>query len=208
MAIPLVSWERVSYGFEGSRPLGLELSFSLQAGEALFIQGANGSGKTTLIRVLMGQLQALSGVSRVSVSSDRIGYLSQAQDKQCHIPMRLMDVLQVMDPRPNSKARALEWGLLSESQLAIAWNSASGGERQRTLLTAELLREPQLLILDEPMNHLDHESRVRVARALTRFQSTGLTPRGLIIVAHPGAGLGENWGLRNVKRLRLGQVSE
>ncbi len=177
----------LSYGTPPPRPkvLALGLSFELRSGEVLRVRGPNGSGKSTLLRVLLGMQRPLSGHLDLRVPLDLTALVPQLQSLGLHLPMTLKDVLRIALPEENLNERVLQTGLLEESHLRLQWNTASGGEKKRTLLARALLREPALLLLDEPMNHLDALSRARVAQALKDYIEGGAR-RAIVLITHEG----------------------
>jgi ABC-type molybdenum transport system ATPase subunit/photorepair protein PhrA len=106
---------------------------------------------------------------------------------------------------PLSSDRIVQLGLLRPEQLHLDWNTASGGERKRALLSRLLLQDPTLLILDEPFGHLDPESYILVIRAIERFLTTPEGQRrekSALIVEH-GA-LPETLGRFDVVKIVVG----
>jgi hypothetical protein len=77
--------------------------------------------------------------------------------------------------------------LLSADRLPLAWNQASGGERQRTLLVREILGAPELLYLDEPFNHLDESSKKMIRGFLIQLLQAKDAP-AIVLVSHGGIG--------------------
>lgn len=184
-AFSLIDVSAVAYGAPGGKVLARDLSIRIEAGELLLVTGANGSGKSTLLRVLLEQLKPLAGSVKLSVERSRIALLPQLQNTEFHLPLTLRDVLEISMKRPVAEAEIIALGLLDRDQLDLGWNSASGGERKRTLLTRLLLASPKLLLLDEPMNHLDQESRERVRCAIVDFlRDDRRAPRGVVLVSH------------------------
>lgn len=179
----MLQLENLTYGAPNGKVLGKDLQLKMRAGELLFITGANGAGKSTLLRVLVGQMPVTSGSYRWDVSSDEIAYLPQLQSTAFHIPMTLWDVLRISRQGPLQEQDVLRWGLLERSQLQLAWNTASGGEKKRTLLTRALLHDPKVLILDEPLNHLDRKSREQVSQVLDVFMALD-GKRSIVLVSH------------------------
>lgn len=181
----LVKSERLTYGTPDGRVLQRGLNFSLEPGKLLLITGSNGCGKSTLLRMILGELNPMSGSVGVSKEPDKVAYIPQLENTEVHMPLTLGDVLTISHSDFDLK-RALSFGLLSEDQLDINWNTASGGERKRTLLTRILMREPDLLIFDEPMNHLDDLSRKIMMRVMSRFLNEEGKRRGILMVCHQG----------------------
>lgn len=190
----LIEIQNLSYTLPRGRELFRDLNLQLASGEALHIYGANGTGKSTLVSLLLGRIKPTKG--RVRRFSTRLGYLPQLQNLEFHLPLKLIDVLNTLSDS-FTEDRALKLGLLSRSQFELLWNTASGGERQRTLLTALLLEEPELLVLDEPLNHLDAVTREAVVQALGRYIG-GKEGRALVLVSHLSVHEIQRFGIRLV----------
>ncbi|MCB0417179.1 MAG: ATP-binding cassette domain-containing protein [Bdellovibrionales bacterium] len=183
----------LAYATPEGKLLGKGISFQLNQGETLLVEGPNGAGKSTLLKVLVGQHRPLKGTLTHHLPTSQIAYIPQLQNTEFHLPLCLGDLLPTSD-----LAAIADWGLLEASQLSLAWNTASGGERKRALLTRALLQKCTTLILDEPFNHLDRESKVQIQRALSRFISSG--DKALIVVSHE---VPNDW--QRLKRLVLGE---
>jgi len=176
----------LGYAIAGKTILN-NLCVELRSGQLLFITGPNGAGKSTLLKVLLGQFPRKSGDIRFFVPMDRIGYIPQLANTETHLPLTLRDVLKIsVDGLLNLDA-IFKLALIENRDLDLRWNTASGGERKRVLLTRALIKDPALLILDEPLNHLDSDSRTRTISALRDFlQSPNGLPKALILVSHDG----------------------
>jgi len=148
------------------------VNFELSSGEVLVVRGENGAGKTTLVRTLLG----MNGeATQLDNRFERIAYLPQLVEKEFFIPTSLRDLLESLG------VRELSTRLLSTAQWSRLWNQASGGERQKALLTAALARPADLYVLDEPFNHLDPASKIRVVEWMRELQGDGAA---FVLVAH------------------------
>jgi len=184
----LLDIKNLAFGPEGNL-LQDDLSFSVQPGQLTLISGPNGCGKSTLLRVILGQMQKLAGEVNFSIDRKNIGFIPQLENTEVHLPLVLSDVLRISSNGKLDREKVRSFGLLDPDILNIAWNTASGGERKRTLLTRTLMGDPQLLILDEPMNHLDPESRKVMMQTIVDFlsNSTEERPRAALMVCHHSA---------------------
>ena len=135
------------------RALVQDADLTLAAGKIVTLIGPNGAGKTTLVRSILGLIQIDAG--HIERAPDlRIGYMPQKLHLEASLPLTVARFLTL-----GGKARAdlneiLQ--LTGISHLAkSAMQSLSGGETQRVLLARALLRDPQLLVLDEPVQGVD-----------------------------------------------------
>ncbi|MEV5981713.1 ABC-F family ATP-binding cassette domain-containing protein [Streptomyces sp. NPDC052114] len=125
---------------------------TVSAGERLLIHGGNGAGKSTLLRTMAGVLEPDHGTV---VRRGRIGYLAQ------EIPVRRPTerVLEVFGsglglPEEEQRELLLSYGLFRARDLHVPVGSLSAGQRRRLALARLLARPADLLLLDEPANHL------------------------------------------------------
>lgn len=170
----------LSYGIMGKQPVVENLSFTLNRGEILQVKGPNGSGKSLLAKAILKRAHVFSGEINNSFTKTR--YLSQMQNKSAHLPYSLADVAFDREKKDFSSKLA-EVGLLEERHLSLAWNQASGGERQRALLTKFFSDSGELFILDEPMNHLDQRSRNIVREHIKKL--LGIKPEiAFLLITH------------------------
>jgi ABC-type Mn2+/Zn2+ transport system ATPase subunit len=160
----ILSAKNLSFGH--TRPIQRGLNFSVQAGECLWISGSNGTGKTLLGRVIAG-FHPYEG--QLHNTFRKVSYLPQVQEPLNHFPYQLRD----LSPKHY---------FLEPEQLDLAWNTASGGERQKALLDRTFQREGDLFILDEPFNHLDQASKQKLQIFLNEFFSR--EKKTLVLVSH------------------------
>ncbi|WP_312069809.1 ABC-F family ATP-binding cassette domain-containing protein [Lelliottia nimipressuralis] len=145
------------------------------------LRGPNGCGKSTLLKIILGELEPVSGTCRVSVQS---AYLDQ------HLSQ--LDLTQSVMTHLNLHDTPLEEGVLRSrlaqlqlgaDKVSLPLRELSGGERLKAALACVLWREEatQLLLLDEPTNHLDLASVQAIEAALAGF------PGALLVVSHDQA---------------------
>jgi macrolide transport system ATP-binding/permease protein len=126
------------------------------------VVGPNGAGKTTLLRVAVGELEALSGtVQRQGLAL----YVAQRTDDP---PEYFEDFIWAPD------ATVLKARLRVSEDWPDRWSTLSHGERKRAQIAVALWREPAVLALDEPSNHIDAEARRLLMQALNEFGGIGL----------------------------------
>lgn len=167
--MPLLRSEAFQLFTPQGRAINQPLSFAVNNGELLFITGKNGSGKSTLLRAFIGLHRFYQGNLTRELKRSEFAYLPQISEENLAIPVSLADIL-------NASFRRFEtFGLLSQEQLALAWNTASGGERRRTHLVRLFNQPSQCFLLDEPFNHLDCASIEILASLIKKRLSTSST---------------------------------
>ena len=194
--------ENIRLGFRNiSKRFGSNLvldqtALSIASHDCILITGKNGAGKTTLLRIIAG----LEKPGRCDVSLDDAG--PEAWDK---MRKRLLKTVMYLHQQPymlaGSLRRNIEYAARLNSSLvdressvnkAIQWAglegletqsaaSLSGGQQQRVALTRARLRDPRILLLDEPTANLDSESRERTMHMLQEFRDSGTA---IVIVSH------------------------
>lgn len=130
------------------------VSLTLEPGQIRGLIGPNGAGKTTLVRAVLGLLKPDSGTVWRTPKL-RIGYMPQKLQVDATLPLSVLRFLRLVPgvDRPRALAALEEVG--APQVLDSPLQSISGGELQRVLLARALLREPQLLVLDEPVQGVD-----------------------------------------------------
>jgi ATP-binding cassette subfamily F protein 3 len=153
--------------------------FTIERGEKIALVGRNGEGKTTLSRMLTGELSPTEGTIRVGANVN-IGYYAQNQDDLMDGNFTVFDTLDrvaVGDIRTRLRD-ILAAFLFRGGDIDKKVKVLSGGERSR-LAMARLMLEPyNLLVLDEPTNHMDMRSKDILKRAIMRYDGT------VVIVSH------------------------
>jgi len=176
-----VEVEVIAKGWPGmASPLFADLSFTLEAGKRLAIIGPNGSGKTTLLRTLIGDLAPDAGKVKWAERAT-IGYYPQDQTADFEKEMNLLEwMARWMQPGDDEQIVRATLGrlLFSGDETQKSVRVLSGGERGRMLFGKLMLQRTNVLVLDEPTNHMDMESIESLQLALELFAGT------LILVSH------------------------
>ncbi|CAG7648671.1 ABC-F family ATP-binding cassette domain-containing protein [Paenibacillus allorhizosphaerae] len=145
----------------------------LEYGEKVMLIGGNGSGKTTLLKLILGEEQADEGTVEMGARVE-VGYLAQQQ----YPPDRKKSVLDYFREEAGmeeGEARScLASYMFYGADVFKSVSSLSGGEWTRLRLALLVLCKPNLLILDEPTNHMDIASREALEESLAEFQGTVL----------------------------------
>jgi len=148
----LIQLEKVGKEYRHKTALhGIDLKIS--AGQIISLIGPNGAGKTTLARLVLGLEKPTSG-SIERKKSLNVGYMPQKVHIDSTLPLTVLRFLQLAEPDTELCLKALERvNILKLSKESI--QTLSGGEMQRALLARALLRQPELLVLDEPVQGVD-----------------------------------------------------
>jgi heme exporter protein A len=172
----------------GDRPLFRNLSFHLEPGQLLHVQGPNGSGKTTLLRSLCGLTQPAGGEIRWDgrpVSDDPgafrgalcyVGHANALHGELTGIENLDFETCLAGDSRAEARQALTDTGLARTADLPT--KLLSQGQKRRTALARLLVHEKPLWVLDEPLTALD----VRASAALLNTFAAHLRRGGLIIL--------------------------
>ena len=175
----LVELDAVQVAF-GRRVALNDVSLALHPGEIVTVIGPNGAGKTTLLRVALGLQRPDAGQVRRRPGL-RIGYVPQrlAVDETLPLTVRRFLALASRAGPPIMTALA-EVG--AGHALDLPLQTLSGGELQRVLLARALLREPELLVLDEPVQGVDIAGQAELFALIRRIRDT--RDCGVLLVSH------------------------
>ncbi len=155
------------------------VSFFLNEGDKVGIIGINGTGKSTLLRILAGADEADSG-KIIRTTGIRISYLPQIPEFEEHGSV----LEQVMLHLPADLKEAKEFeaksilGKLGISDFTRDIGSLSGGERRRAGIAAALIQPSDILLIDEPTNHIDNETVMLLEEQLKKYRGA------IVMVTH------------------------
>jgi zinc transport system ATP-binding protein len=144
------------------------VSLSLHAGEIVTIIGPNGAGKTTLLRTVLG-LQAATHGSLFRKTGLRIGYVPQRVMIDDTLPLTVRRFLALTRTTRAAVAAALD-DVGAAHAIDLPVQTLSGGEMQRVLLARALLRQPDLLVLDEPVQGVDVAGQAEIFALIRRIR--------------------------------------
>ena len=164
--------ENLTQGFEDD--LFTNYSSIFEVGERVAIIGENGVGKTTLLNTLAGALSARSGEYKWSENSN-IGYYAQDHAHDFEQDMNLFDWMSQwrQEGEDEQVVRSfLGRMLFSQDDIKKSVKVISGGEQGRMLLGKIMMHRPNILLMDEPTNHMDMESIESLNLALENYKGT------------------------------------
>lgn len=184
----VISVQHVSKNY-GTRLALDDVSFAIAPGEVVGLLGRNGAGKSTLLRLLLRLSKPTSGILSVAGQDERArtadvarrtGYVAQdsmfdyraSPRNELQFQARLFGMSRAAAARRTEELLAL-MGLESAADSRIV--TLSGGNRRRLDLAMAQLHSPELIILDEPTQGLDVQSRTDVWKALEQLNAKGVT---------------------------------
>jgi zinc/manganese transport system ATP-binding protein len=183
----------------GPRPIWAHGSFVIPSGSFTAILGPNGAGKSTLIRMILGQLAPAGGKLEVLGEPPRrgnpnIGYVPQGSTFDPELSIRSRDFVGL-------GADGHRWGVRLGGRVKVAADvsasldavgasdyadralgSLSGGEQQRLLLAQALVGRPRLLVMDEPLSHLDLRNQIAIVQLISEVARARGLP--VLLIAH------------------------
>ncbi|OZI44623.1 ABC transporter [Bordetella genomosp. 5] len=180
---PLLTLEHVSAGYAGdagdAKPILRDVTLMVRAGARVGVLGANGAGKSTLIKTLAEELPVQQGERRASRGL-AIGYFHQHQLDMLDVDGTPLQHLARLAPEVREQELRNYLGGFGFSGDAVTSKVGpmSGGEKARLALSLIVWQRPNLLLLDEPSNHLDVETREALAAALAEFSGS------MLLVSH------------------------
>jgi zinc transport system ATP-binding protein len=175
----LIELRGIVVAFAGRVALS-DVSLAVSPAEIATVIGPNGAGKTTLLRVALG-LQRADGGAVWRRPGLRVGYLPQRLAVDDTLPLTVERFLALVpQARRDPRAALDEVGAAHTPKLPV--QTLSGGELQRVLLARALLREPELLVLDEPAQGVDIAGQAELHALIRRLRDA--RGCGVLLVTH------------------------
>jgi cobalt/nickel transport system ATP-binding protein len=191
----IINLKDISFGYPGGKTVLDRLNFKLYKGDKIGLVAPNGSGKTTFFHLVMGLNTPTSGTielfgNAVEDARDfeearrRIGFLFQDPDDQLFSPTVLEDVAFGPLNLGKSKEDAIDIARQTLADLGLQGFEdritfkLSGGEKRLVSLATVLAMEPEVLLLDEPLNSLDVDTGKKIAEIISNLDLS------YIIISH------------------------
>ena len=160
----------------GSTPILEDVNFRVSRGESVALIGQNGSGKSTLLRAITsivplthGSITLFDGHAPLRQSLGRVGYVPQRFARSGGVPATAFEVVRTGLLRHHSLGA--HRGKKAREHVQVF----SGGQMQRVMIARALIREPELLLLDEPLAGIDRSSREALAAIMSDLRDQGIT---------------------------------
>lgn len=188
---PLITAKNINHAY-GDKTVLNDISLTLYPNEIVTLIGPNGAGKSTLLKILLNLIQPTSGQVRRKTGL-RIGFMPQKIQVDASMPLNVQRFLELGLARHsqnlfNKKANDTTelYEIINDLKLNDLLNhpiqQVSGGEMQRILLARALLRQPELLILDEPVQGVDLQGQTELYHYISEIrQKYGC---GILMVSH------------------------
>ena len=185
----MIECKHVSFAYEKSRPVLQDVTFHVEAGEAVGLIGANGAGKSTIMKLLLSLLQGEGEIRAAGLKVCRetlpeirrkMGFVLQNSDNQMFMPTVYEDMifapLNYMLSREEADARVdAVLKRLHLEDLKHRYNhKISGGEKRMAAIATILAMEPEVILMDEPTSALDPRNRRIVINTIRELKQTRL----------------------------------
>lgn len=168
MTETIIETQSLSFSYEKGQPVLEDINFKVTKGEFLGLVGPNGSGKTTLMKIILGLQKNYEGEVRIFNeqlsnfnSWNKIGYVPQKYSRKEQFPATVQELLDLnkTPSKPDITREEIIEMLKIENILDKKFMELSGGQQQRVMVALSLLKNPEILILDEPSVGVDVQTQ-------------------------------------------------
>ena len=203
MTEEIVRLKNVFFSYGKNRVLE-DINFSVKENEFLALMGPNGGGKSTLIKMILGLIKPDKGSIRVlkkepPAPRKKIGYLAQYSRFDFSFPISVFDLTlmgryNLLGRYFKKKDRQAAIDALKKVHMESFYkrhiSELSGGQLQRVLIARAIVRNPNLLLLDEPMSSIDSKAQKSIYDILTQLNET----MAIILITHDTSVVNEKIG--------------
>ena len=196
--------KNLSYSYEDKLVIK-KLNFTIRKGDKILIKGPNGSGKSTFIKILLGFLDDYDG--HVLVNGDE----KKDIDMYCNILCleqnpyifdgTLTENISLGDDKIELRSMEklythLNLGYINLNEYSGEQDNLSGGEKQKIAVARVMVRDRQIIVLDEPLNHIDMEGKAAVRKFISECEKQNKT---IILITHHMIDLNNEWRVLEFK---------
>jgi zinc transport system ATP-binding protein len=179
-AAPLLAMNGVTVTRHG-QPILDHVDVTVAPGEIVTLIGPNGAGKSTLVKVALGlERPDVGTVTRKP--GLRVGYQPQRLTVDVALPLSVRRFLTLTHRQPLERLREALAQVQMDHRLDASVHTLSGGEMQRVMLARAFLRDPELLVLDEPAQNVDIGGSIDIYRIIVELRRR--TGCGVLLVSH------------------------
>jgi ABC-type Mn2+/Zn2+ transport system ATPase subunit len=199
----MITLSGITYGYSLKSPVLEGIDLRIRRGQFIGLLGPNGSGKTTLLKIIIGLIKPWHGSiifdNKSSSGSNKItlGYVPQVESVDWNFPVTVREVVGMgiwnqsgITPWFVKNAKEQVQDLLESLGIgeydSRQIRELSGGEQQRVFLARALIRNPDVLVLDEPTSGVDYNSKEKILGILNDLNIKGMT---ILVTTHDIAGM-------------------
>ncbi|MGO1580696.1 MAG: metal ABC transporter ATP-binding protein [Peptoniphilaceae bacterium] len=184
MGNPILKISNLSFGY-GKDDIFKNINLEINRGDFVALIGPNGAGKSTLIKLILNQLKARSGSIDLYLDDENsyklVGYVPQLGiGSSYNFPITVRELVSLPIYKNKRGFKKFKENLNTKVSNALAqvnmedygdylYSQLSGGQRQRVLISKALVSNPEFLILDEPTNGIDYETRLSLFNLLSHI---------------------------------------
>ena len=156
------------------------VSLEVKQGEIVTLIGPNGSGKSTTAKIALGIYKNIEG--RVNKFTNKIGYVPQKISIDWTLPIRVIDFMSLIE-EPTDEQINIALNLTSVEHLRNkSLGDLSGGEFQRVMIARAIAKQPDLLVLDEPVQGVDFKGEITLYELIKKISEE--LNCGILLISH------------------------
>jgi len=175
----LLKVENASFS-KNNKWLVKDVSLEVKQGEIVTLIGPNGSGKSTTAKIALGIYKDIEG--KVKKFTNKIGYVPQKISIDWTLPIRVIDFMSITN-EPTDKQKSIALNLTGVEHLKNkSLSDLSGGEFQRVLIARAIAKQPELLVLDEPVQGVDFKGEIALYELIKKISEE--LNCGILLISH------------------------
>ncbi len=175
----LLKVENVGISING-KSLVKGVSLEVRQGEIVTLIGPNGSGKSTTAKIALGIYKKIDG--KVKTYTDKIGYVPQKISIDWTLPIRVLDFMTLTEELTQDEINTALNLTGVEHLKDKSLSNLSGGEFQRVLIARAISKQPELLVLDEPVQGVDFKGEIELYKLIKEISEK--MKCGILLISH------------------------
>ena len=175
----LLKVENVGISVNG-KSLVRGVSLKVKKGEIVTLIGPNGSGKSTTAKIALGIYKKIDG--KVKTYTDKIGYVPQKISIDWTLPIRVLDFMTLTEELTQDQINSALNMTGVEHLKNKSLSNLSGGEFQRVLIARAISKQPELLVLDEPVQGVDFKGEIALYKLIKEISEK--MKCGILLISH------------------------